>query len=274
MGLEVHSSWGSRPYYYFSEGNDRLLVLGTSGSGKSMFTNNLCYTLKSLGYKVVYLTEKPGGAFENAFMAFEPKAQWHKKLLDFQGSTIEQQKVEIFFPLSFNLSSKKFYPEVFKPYTVSFKSFFPESWACLLNKPLGSETVNLCVNVANKCGVDDDVFFFGRKLFSSVGSLSSGVLASDFFGLGLPLAEAGDSDSVKRISSSLSFLDVFPFFVSERDSLLLDWVKVLNDKSTVSFFSYDGIKDPSLRYSLLVQNLLMLDKVVGDNLVNNPGWLL
>ena len=226
MAIEVFSSYGKRPNIYLGVGNERFLILGTSGSGKSIFTNDFVYELKQQGYKVVYLTEKPGGAFENAFMAFEPEASWHRKLLKLQGSKFDMQQVELLLPFSISkFSMKESYPECFKPYSVALKDIRRESWGCLLNKDAGSETVSLCYNVAQKCNPEDTVFDFGRKLFKSVSSTSGNKVSGDFVGLGLPVSESGDSDSVKRISSAFSELVDKHFLIgSSRDSLLLNWV--------------------------------------------------
>lgn len=267
--------------------NEIILVVGKSGSGKSVFVNNCASSLKHyLDYKVVYLTEKKDSKMENAFCAIESKNERQLKMLKDDGQlldskTVKQEKVEILVPFSFNLPVNDV-PDIIKVFTLPLREIHDKTFSALLNRDSDSPATVLCKEVKLDLKPSDDIYAFLFRAFEKTSSfLDKGdvkVVQSDRIeDMGIPIESYGSKREMEVIKHSFRKLTENYIIQEDKCDLNLNndkMEKLLNDNDTTTVFSLWNIEDEKLIYFIYLELLLKIHDVVIQGKLKHPLLLV
>ena len=263
VGLEPHPS------------PEQLLVVASTGSGKTILVNSIASNLKHYrGTKVIYLTEKTkASAMENCFCGIETQNINQIKMMQedlMWNVAVKREKIEVYHPFTFNFP-KTSIPNVIKLFTLPITEISELGFSGLLGREIDSPTVNLCKEVITDLNSDDDIFSFLLKAFdkSSVVQEESGVRVrkSNKYPY-LPIDSYGSKRDIEQIRVM--------FKVFEKDCVLQDgncelnltdekFIEILNDVETTTFFTLWKITDEKLRYFICLELLKKIYRVLPDN---------
>ena len=76
-------------------GEGHALIVGQTGTGKSLAIERICEEYHKRGYLIVFI-ENAKANLECGFCAFEPKAHYHLHALKFQGEKPEKKEIKIY----------------------------------------------------------------------------------------------------------------------------------------------------------------------------------
>src|SRR3990167_612342 len=132
---------------YMAKPQDLIIINGSSGYGKSLFTYSLAEQYHDKGYTIVILTDVKDN-FESSFCMFPPRYKWHTDELKKRYRIPSKKKVKIYHPFTFNLPRGKM-PDM-ELFTFPIKSLDRDDIGMLLETHAETESVKLILNVIKR----------------------------------------------------------------------------------------------------------------------------
>jgi len=260
-------------YLHLDGVNSIVLIIGCTGSGKTVLTDSTAWQMKHLkGYKVIYLTEKPQGCMENAFCGIERNSKKQDKIIISDGMVhdfvIDNEKIEVYHPFTFQFP-KNNVPNIMRLFTLPLKKIEEESFCALLGRTSDSPTVKLCTEVKQSMKDYDDMYSFLFKAFekSTLGQENNikFVSSAKEDEMGLPIESFGSKDDIELLKHSFKKFQTHFFIQDNKCEMNLTeekLIEMINDQQTTTFFTMWKIDDRRLIYFLYIELLLKLRKII------------
>jgi len=242
----------------------QLLVVGTTGVGKSATVHSIVYQLQKRGATVIYLTEKPGNEFDAGFWCIPPDKKWQINLIERQNLPLPtlrelKDKVRFYHPLSTSEEipfKKKYFPINF--YSFSLKDLDEISLSALLGVERDKDPIKVCYKNLKKLKDEDDISIFLHKIFKSI--YKETTRNTSIFGL--PLEDIGNKLIIKKINDSFESFSEHYFLHPETSETNLKYIDILNDNSHIHVFSTKWLQEKRLNYFVAICLLFNFKRVL------------
>lgn len=252
--------------------NHMYLIIGTTGSGKSVHTNVLASEFKEHDYTVVYVTEKKGDELANAFHIYNPEKEYHKGMLKEQNQDVKTIPAKIYHPFTINMPYRKKLPPI-NFFTYSLKDITRNS----LNSIISSDSqviIEVAVQIINKLEDDSTLYDFLWEIYKKIkGQEEKETYDADSL---IPSQMAGDKRTIDNINLAFKpFLEHY-MIMPENDPLKtnLDFVKMLNDNEHIHHLTLKYINDEKVRVFAIIQFLENIMKTLNSGKVRKQVLLV
>ena len=269
-----------------------ILIVGASGAGKSIATDNIAYKYKRYvnktttgkkGTKVIYVTEKPQSPMENAFSYFERLTK--RQLTDLDTTFVPEteripENIEILHPFTFDFPEKKV-PNIIKLYSFPLKNIDPLSFSALLKRDIQSPAVILSQTITDEMRKEDDLYSFLFRAFELTSTKDDDIEIKQTEELlkrnmMIPLETYGSKKDMDQIKVSFSPFRTHYFLQEENSKLNLDeeaFKKMINNTNITTIFTTAFIENERLRYFNYVEILIKLNKYI-PKYAENPVLII
>lgn len=267
----------------------RAIILGESGSGKTVLIETVSELYYRLGYKIVKLTDKKD-SLEGAWCCFEPREQYHLNELKYKQDDISYRRlpskypINIFTPFSYNIkdskiSLRKKMPPI-KFFTFSIKNLSRENLSVMLNLDKNSELIDTALIVLQNLDKNDGLPQFFNKFTEMTQNIDGD---SKYRGRKIQLRSslgeegrlAGDLKDVKNLKTFLKpFHQTDRIIASDSCQYNIDLIKQLNDQKNIDIYTYAGLSDEKskvIALDILMQHIM---DALASGKVNVPVLLL
>lgn len=236
-----------------------LLIIGSSGSGKSMLTNNLAYKHFLNDYVIIFITEKEGDEFANAYSLFLPEKEYHLLRLKEMGVQPTTVPTKLYHPFTFNLPPSKI-PQT-TIYTLSIKELEEEAFASLLTGDIDAQTVRMCSAEASRMQPTDTIYDFlwriRDKINDPVEVIKQELNPKDMY---IEIGVLGDKKALGKIRNAISsFREDFCIQPSNFKHNL-DFANIINDQEHIHVLSAKWIKDRRIKFFTYLTFLRGIEK--------------
>src|SRR3972149_799621 len=249
-------------------GNQICMIAGTSGSGKSVFSNTLANEIrKCVNRTVIYVTEKESDELANAFHIFSPTKSYHVTGLERQHIETNTLPVKVYHPFTFNIPYKhKLPPMTFFGY--SLKDISEEGFSTIIPTESGI-SVDICLDVKRIMDKKDSFYDFLWELHQRVNSEFKIDEVFNPENLFVPTENAGDKRTIKSVKSAfMPFRQ--DFMILPDDNLnILNYVDLLNDNEHVHHLTTKYITNQKVKTFAIVEFLKGIDNALRTGLVKN-----
>lgn len=247
--------------------NVMVLVVGGSGSGKSVFANVASVDIaESSDRTIIYITEKKTEELANAFHVFEPEMEYHLRLLQLQKQNKKTHLAKIYHPCTLFANSKG------QPYKLKIPEI---NWYAYPVKALSefffrsilatdSEiAIDTCLDICNDLSDEATLWDFLHILNQRINEESEVV---DKLTL-LTEQSAGDKRTVRNVSMAFkNFFDDY-FLHPNNSPYLLDFVKLCNDSEHIHHFTSKWINSNVRKAVNIIEILVNIDKALASGKV-------
>ena len=248
--------------------NQICMIAGTSGSGKSVFSNTLANEIRKCGNRtVIYVTEKESDELANAFHIFSPTKSYHVTGLERQHIETNTLPVKVYHPFTFNIPYKhKLPPMTFFGY--SLKDISEEGFSTIIPTESGI-SVDICLDVKRIMDKKDSFYDFLWELHQRVNSEFKIDEVFNPENLFVPTERAGDKRTIKSVKSAfMPFRQ--DFMILPDDNLnILNYVDLLNDNEHVHHLTTKYITNQKVKTFAIVEFLKGIDNALRTGLVKN-----
>ena len=253
-----------------------MLIVATTGGGKSVAIQSTAYELMQHGYTIIYLTEKERKELENAFWCFPVKEEYQKRIMRMRGIEPldpEYQKdiVRIYHPITTSIPRKMLPP--MQLYSFSVKRLSESAVNVILGGTQDKETVNIALRALNDLSSDDTLWDFVWQVNEKV-SGNTNLFSKDPKGMFLPVKTKGDIRSVQSIRDAVSdFRDDYMIH-HDKSQYNISMIDILNDNTHVHFFTTKYIRKERVKYFSMVQLIQEIDLALASGKVKHPLLLI
>ena len=217
------------------QGNFNLLIMASSGFGKSLFGEGVIEKLYKSGCTVICLSDMKN-KWETCFLGFEPKAKYHLLHLNKQGKKPEGLPIKIYHPFSF-LIPKKQLPKL-NLFTIPITSLGENELSFLFETKSESNNIMLVSENLLKLKKNQGVHTLMQNLTDELiaEESMSKVIKPKNDELRIPVGQAGNKTNLEEIKSALLPFTRHYMLAPEDCPLNLDMVEVLNDNKHIHCF--------------------------------------
>ena len=252
--------------------NEILTVAGVPGTGKSVLVNEMCHVLwRKEKRTIIYLTEKVGNPYANAFCAFLPDQKWQINLMKQwnmpKGISIP---IKLYHPFTFGGNKKHPFPfqkhlPPIQLYTHNIHNFTEEDISILCATKEDLPTVHVFKEAVEQLKEEDNFSDLLWNLAES-GEEDFEIVDKDFF---IPMKSQPKGKYLGTIKRMLLIFKKH-YYIASNDKKGIDWIKLLNDNEHWHFFSQNWLH-PSKRcvYLDIYRNLVEIDEALNTNKVKN-----
>lgn len=250
--------------------NEMILWVGKTGSGKSVSCNQAAHKLKNNGYTVLYVSEKPGAEFDNAFCMFPQEDEVMLEILKRRNITPLPKEdclksAKLYHPYTFNIPTEKIPPIKF--FTFPLDSLEDESIAALFDGDMKLQSFKAVKAGINELSQEEGVFDLIQNIGEKITDEDEDTPAIDEFFQELPME--GTINTRKAITSAFrGFLDHF-FLAPSEGALNLDMLEILNDNKHMHFFSTKWITDKKLKVIFTIMLLRRIQTALSTGKVKH-----
>ena len=244
---------------------DQTLVVGVTGSGKTMSIERSIYDHWKNGYQIIILTDQKK-KLELAYMQFDKKhiRSKHKELLKQDMIEPESIPVDIYHPLTLNIPHHKI-PETHF-YSLSIQDLDRQEIALLLESVEAKTTADLIKEAIRTSKPEHNLWDFLEKISTltqrkqeSIGSYEVALPDKESFGLaGTSMGDVRNIDELIRIFKPFR---THPFLTEENSPHKLAWQKLFKNNH-IKCFTTRYIHDKKLDtlITLMLINTLIKEK--------------
>lgn len=254
-------------------GNDQIIIIGSSGSGKSIGIESVCECARTEGYTVVVLTEKKGDEFVVGEAGLKPVDEGHLGLLkNFDGGkglfVPRGYPVRFYHPFVFknkDFDPKKFFLPV-EFFTFGINNLHEDSLTALFGKDEDKVITRLVTDILNKLGDGDNLFDLIRLINDACADEKDfkSVASSRTFWT-VPRSSLGSSSILNQAYQSFGLFKSYFFLQNGFFDLNLDMRNVLFDKDSYHVFSVAWVRDKRVKYFVILELLCMIQDFLGKN---------
>lgn len=253
-----------------------IMIVGTSGSGKSVLLQNYVYNFKRFQHgKVIYLTEKPQSPMENAFCCIDKLSTFQKNEIEksmIPQHEIHPENVEIYHPFTFNFPTTRV-PEIINFCTFDIKSVDKDSFSAMLGRDTDSSSVLLCSNIAKHLEATDSLFTFLFKAYKMTSEKDDDIeirkvqqLSEE--NLWVPFETYGSKKDIDQLKvTSKELLD--DYFLQPINCIYnltpQKMKEIIQDNSKITLFTTWKIRDKKTKYFFYIELLKRLNKAIIEN---------
>lgn len=247
--------------------NQVVSIIGGTGSGKSVFMNVISAELNlDCDYTVVYVTEKKGDEFHNAFCCFEPEAEYHLNLLKRQKQESKTIPVKLYHPFTFNIPFRKLLPEI-RWFTSSVKELNEIKLNAIM--PTESEfAIEICFDISQQLDNNENMYDFLWKVFlatkDEVEDREKIDVPEELY---TPPEAIVGKVTIKNIKQGLKSFSKDWYLHEHNSAYKLDYVQLLNDNSNWHFLSTKWLTTQRSRLIAIIEFLLGIEKALDSGKV-------
>lgn len=257
-----------------------ILIVGSVGSGKSVFSLQMAQTFFENKCTIINLTNKSRSEWDNAYGLFEVKNSHHVNLVRKYGREVWSQRLcserfRLWCPYSTTGLKKrgiKGLPKV-RFYTHSIKSLTEDVIATIMSvegdKTYVKAAHNVLKNLKSSATLRHYLFECSRQLTGEIDISGKYDDDYDFLVLKDHRKLLGDARTVQNIKDSFKVFLKDNFLMPESWSMNLDMVKILNDNKHIHFFIDFFLTDKKSKYVNLVLLLELIKEALGTGLVQH-----
>lgn len=243
-------------------------------SGKSNYSNLVAYKLWKLEKRTtIFLTEKRGDIYANAFAMFKPDAGWQLRDMGLLRMEEDTVPIKLWHPFTFNIPYKQKIPLI-NFYTHNIKDLTEESLSIILSSTPDNKIVQICNEIKNSLKKDDNILNLLWRL--SLESSHKDIKIKEDR-IRLPI-KTETSKKKYAVTAERMFEPIYTkhnFLQQESHPNNIDWVEVLNDNKQWHFFSKQWLEpDKRMVYLDLLMNLEAIDKALDSGKVKKPVTLV
>jgi len=228
----------------------QILILGKSGSGKSLASEFLTYQLWKAGY-IVFVIADPKDELEYAYSMFKPEAYYHLDKLKREGQQPQAMKVKLYHPFTFNIPKERYLPEI-NFFTFSVKDLGRKEWGMLAESEWDSDTISLLINACDEITNEDGLFGLTHAIRDMVkGKKERGKLVADYSNWGLD-TPTGTKKSLPELARYIKPFKNDYFLCKDNSPNKLNWKEIMKDQQHYHVFVNKWIKDEKIKsFSIL-----------------------
>lgn len=252
--------------------NSVCAFIGGTGSGKSVFCNHMAYKLFENNYTVVYITEKKGDEYANAFCSFKPKAKYHLNFLERQGKDPVKVPVKLYHHFSFNIPYRKKLPPI-RFFTSSVKELNEIKLSAIF--PGDSESaIGICQDIAESLEDDEDIYDYTWKVYLS--TLENNPMMKDkMTDLYLPYEKLGGNVVLRSIRQGLKMFNKEDFYLhADNSPYKLDFKDMLNDNNNLHYLSTKWLKSRKSKLLSVIYFLTGIEDALDSGQINKKVCLV
>ena len=248
--------------------NQIVALIGGTGSGKSVFMNELANELNDdCGYTVVYVTEKTGDEYANAFCNFPPKMQYHLDLLKQQNQEIKTKPVKLYHHFTFNIPYRRKMPPI-NWIISSVKDLNDVKLSAIM--PTESEmALEVCQDIAQNLGKDNNMYDYLWEVFLKT---REDVKHEDKIDvpeeLYTPPEAVAGKVAFKNIKQGLKAFRTDWFLHEDSSPYKLDYVSMLNDNKHWHFLSTKWLVTKKSKLLAIIDFLINIDNAIKSGKVH------
>jgi GTPase SAR1 family protein len=244
--------------------NSLALVVGSSGSGKSVFANSMVNELVENGYTAIYITEKEADELANAFHCFEPSMGYHVNMLREQRQEAKVRPVKIYHPWTFGIPYKKKLPNI-KWFTYDLKQVSRAGFRSIISSE-SPMVIDVCMDLASSISEDATIYDFLWKLYLNINNEESQQKLSrdDMF---LPSESPGSRTTLKNVKLAFkTFVDNY-FLEPYNSDMHLNYVDMCNDSEHIHHLTHKWIKNDKAKLFSIIEFLEGINRAISSGLV-------
>ena len=231
--------------------NEQILVVGASGTGKTLFSEGIAEEFHKLGYLVLVLSD-PKSENEWAYQMFEPEERYHLDHLRKIGKEPSTKKLKLYHPYTQNLP--KNLPDI-NLFTLSLKNLGRTEWGLIAETDYDKEVVRLLIQASENISKEDGIYGFMHHVQDMVkGKETDGNKRADPKNFFLQ-ASGGTMKSISEISTYMQPFKKDLFLAKDNCSLNLNWKEILSDQEHYHVFLSQFIRDEKLKDFLILSLL-------------------
>lgn len=253
--------------------NAVVAFIGGTASGKSVFVNHVAAKLYlDCNYTVVYITEKKGDEYNNAFCHFKPKARYHLSFLERQGKQSITLPVKLYHHFTFNIPYRKSMPPI-RLFTSSVKELNEIKLSAIF--PGDSESaIEICQDIAENLEDDEDIYDYTWKVYNSTLD-DNPVMKNKMTDLYLPYEKLGGSIVLRSIRQGLKMFNKEDFYLHPHNSpYKLDFSDMLNDNKHLHYLSTKWLKSRKSKLLSIIYFLTGIEEALDSGKINKNVCLI
>lgn len=259
-------------------GNEQYLIVGKSGSGKSIATSSTLFEHYKAGYTIIYITNKQGGEFEPAFCMLPPKEKYHLAHLKSRGINVQSVPVKMYHPFTFNMpkvQSKKTpdkkvlqkLPDI-NWFTFSVKNLNDKSLSIILTGDIDTEKVRTCQSVIQSLDSKSNVLDLVQKLKHNIENEEVKPSRENLF---MGSKTTGDKSTISRITDSFKpFCNEDYMIQPDNFEMNLNIENILKDNNTYHILLTKFIKSKQIKYFVYIQFISEIIDSIDQHKTPNP----
>lgn len=256
--------------------NLMLLVIGKTGSGKTVLANNLASDLFSKGYSVIYVTEKQGNELDNANCIFQAYMNYHINKLKKHKIEPSIRKVLFYHPITLEKDYKDRYIFPFNKagipyqlYSFSLNNIRESSYCALLSADKDMQVIRICLKNSKMLQNNENLWDFLNKVHLDINKKENKFFY-DPERFNIPTKSLGDKRDSAHIIDSFSAFKQIMVLQMQDSKYNIDMANLLNDNENFHFFSLKYIKNERIRYFIIIQLLEEIANALDSGVVKNP----
>ena len=245
---------------------DLTLIIGTTGCGKSVFTDSYVEELYRHKYTIIYLTEKIGDEYAPCYRQHPPETEWHLKMLAEQKVKPNFMKLKTYHPFTFELPYRKKIPKM-TFFTFPIKSIDEETFASLLTGDVDAQAIRVLGQIVKKLPDDANIWDLASFLSELVKDKNrqGASFVDDSYSFFIDLNSNESKVTIQKILNALKpFIDVF-CLSSSSDPHNLDYSVLINDQEHIHAFTTKFITENRMKYFCIIVFLNSLIKAIESN---------
>jgi len=241
---------------------NHILIVGQTGSTKTLLLNRLAEEYHSIGYIVVHI-ESAKSNLEPGWSAFEPTAKYHLDKLKFQNEKSNKQEIRIYHP-NIGVPAYKKVPET-QIYTLSIKKLDRLLISFLFEESSESSSISILNNEIEQLKKSESFFDLFLKLKKGNSK------------------EEKDLFSLKSQATSINFNTILNYLSRFRDQPILmpdnyeknlDIVKALSNQKPYHIFSNRWVNDEKLKSLFTLYIISEIRKAKQSGKIKRPVLII
>jgi len=266
--------------------NQIVAIVSMSGGGKSVFTNVLANELnEDCDYTIVYVTEKRGDEFANAFCCFPPKQHYHLNLLKTQykkklneGYKLEDifrlKPIKLYHHFTFNIPYRRKMPPI-RWITSSIKELNDVK----LNAIIPGESqvaIEICEDIAKSLNDDDTIFDYVWQVFlatqEQIQLKEQSNIPEELY---IPPEPSAGKVTLRNIKQGLKTFSKTDFYLHHNNSpYKLDYISMLNDNKHWHFHSTKWLTTKKSKLLSIIDFLIGIDTALSSGKIKHNVCLV
>lgn len=250
--------------------NHVVLIVGTTGSGKSVFCNVMGHQCKEDSKPkrtLIYISDKIGEELANAYHLYNPTQSYHTNLLKEQHEDMKTFPAKLYHPLTFNIPFRSKIPPInWISYDVKKISEYGFDALIPSESEIASERA---LEISKNLNDDDSIYDFLWMLYQDI--LEENKEKDDFNpkDMFLPVEGSGDKRTVKNVRDAMKGFRIDYMVHPANSRFNLDYVKMCNDSENIHHLTTKFIKSRKRKVFAILEFLNGIDEALKSGKVKN-----